>query len=456
MAFKPFASCCFVKLPGKVLQPSLVNDFIAQAEGVGFDIFKAMADVAEAIDSASNIGQQAYFCDDSSVKTGPTASAASFATGTLSVTRPVGRSDELEFTEGQVIEAFTLSSEGVEYIARRYVVAETTTLPAGDLGPLKLPIRAEFTGYGGNLDYPCFFRFLALPDLQVSGTVAALDTVQAAQVPADAQDAFSPLDVGRYVRLVSDPLAPLTSPNQTLLRRIVAVNDQSGSTAITIDPALDNPADINRPVTVEYETFQELGISLEQNGDVTGGTAGNLDILARDQGIYRSNGETDVSLCERLQRQPDIITPGAIRRITDRVLAQCNLEWSYAEPGDVDTLMGFTYGVHPYDFGQEGPLSKPTGSGYVGNGGVYLDDFGIFIIYVNYEPVLDFGIPYDNTAYINTRFNNAYDLPGPANPEGGGYYDGSPYGLDGCVAPLWQELDKARAAGIRFQIVLLR
>jgi hypothetical protein len=186
--------------------------------------------------------------------------------------------------------------------------------------------------------------------------------------------------------------------------------------------------------TVEVVEFADLGLSVEQPEAATGGRHGWLDAIATDRGTGRAPGEGDEALRLRLQTLDDIISPAAIERIADAILTPLGIRWRLMETRDPAGLPGFVLDLDPFD------------RGTLASGEVWLADacgaVRFFILAVSAGGMGEFGAPYDSPFAPG---GNAWDVL---------VLDGYAVEYLAALAALWDTIDRARAAGVCWALVL--
>lgn len=82
--------------------------------------------------------------------------------------------------------------------------------------------------------------------------------------------------------------------------------------------------------------------------DMTGGSDGELDLIAMGRGLPRAYGETDAALQRRIRTLPDVVTPAAILRVVNAALEPYGVTATLHEPWDYAFAFGSgAFGVHP-------------------------------------------------------------------------------------------------------------
>lgn len=444
MALAPFIQEEFLALWRRVLPGSYTEPIETEGGGVGFDIPAAHAAMWAEVETSFNLTQQGYYLRRHSTATGPVAVGARQATGEVLIARAAPTIGALVVPQGTRFRGLATDSLGAELFLGTWLSTEDLTLPEGSVGPFAVAVAAEFPGYTGNLRPGYITEFQELGRAEVPTIVVSTTSFQRVAGLSGQSDRFEPGFIGRYVRLVGT----LVSENASVARRIVSTfTDANGELGIVVDLALDNVADVGAAVTVEVEEFADLGLTVSQPSAITGGTPDALGALGTDRNVGRVPGESEENFRNRLGALADIISPASHIRILDRILGSRGIEYEYLETGDVQSLMGFTWGVHPWGVGALEHEERVAGSELVGQGIVWLSRprwVRYFAVLVDGQGFGEFGMPWGSSVYPE----------GYPNAWGVGIWGGGPVQFNALIAQLWHELDAARAAGVAFQIFL--
>lgn len=440
MALQVFTQAEFLAL-WKALLPEGYTQPIEQSE-TGLDIPASHAKMWERVEQALNVSAQAYYLRYHSTQTGAPASGPVKSTGSVQLRRLAPALGEIAISAGTVIRAVARDSFGGTLFLGNYLTLDPALFASGALGPLTVRVEAEFPGYTGDQIPGMLTEFEPLGRFEVPGIVASATTIERTGSSSDALDRFENTQVGRYVRFVGT----LASSDALVPRRIVATYVATdGQLAIEFDRPLD-VADVGVELLVEVEELGDLGVTIEQPGAITGGSADGLAAIAADRRVGRQL-ETDEEFRIKLGALADIITPNSHIRILDRILGSAGIGYQYLETHLVEELMGFTWGVHPWGFGQIGHMVKPAGADLIGQGIVWLTHprhHRFFVVIVDRSGLGDFGFPWGGTAF----------LPGYPNAWGVGVWGGFAAAFEALAARVYAELDAARAHGIAFIILL--
>lgn len=444
MGIKPFTQEDYLALWRSVLPKFYTDPIEHEGEGRGFDVPSSQAAIFARIESAANVSQQAYFLRPHSTQTGEIARSANKARGPVFISRLEAGLGSILIPAGTPFEAEQLGGAGEVVSLGRYYLLSAVTLTSGSLGPLQGTVEAEFAGYTGNLEFPGqIVRFAPLGRATVrasaNSTSRLIRSVSAAE--ATRWDVFTPEHLGRYVRLVQlvDPLLSSSEP-----RRVIATWMSGGEMGVTVTPALA-VADVGKEFQVEVEEWEDLGLTVAQPQPILGGRSDALGAIATDRGVGRVAGETDDQLADRLLYLEDTISPAAIERIVGAILDPLEIGWCLKETADVETLMGFTFDVHPWDAGSLQRIDKVPNSQLVGQGAVWLGpstSVRFFIVCIDRSGLGEFGFGYDYSEYSAP---NAWDV---------GAYDGSPLGWHAAAGRVQEAVNQARAAGVGFRVMV--
>ncbi len=448
MPLQPYTQTDFLELWRRVLPRSYTEPIETEGGGVGFDLPSAHAAIWARVEVSLNLTQQGYYLRAHSSATGPIAASAEKATGQVLVTRAAPTVGAITLPVGTVFRALARSSLGGELFLGRYFSTATVTLPQGSVGPFVVPVEAEFPGYTGNLDPGYITEFQTLGSAEVPVTVATTTTLRRAIGTSNLVDRFEPGFGGRYLRLVGT-LASHNGPDPRLITGTF-VDGTTGELGVVFTPALDNGADVGVNVTAEVEEYADLGLTVTQPDPIVGGTPDGLGALGTDRAIARAPGETEANFRNRLGQLADTISPASHIRILNRILGSAGIGYEYLETMDVDTLMGFTWGVHPWGVGTLEHQARLPGSQLVGQGIVWLArprHRRYFVVLVDGSGLGEYGMPWGSISYP----------PGHPNAWGLGIWTsggGTALGFNALISQLWQELNGARLAGVAFQIFL--
>lgn len=466
MAFEPTDKDGYLELWNLIFPESYTNPIESGGDGEGQDIPAMMAKIWGSIDFAMNGTQQSYFLKRHSIETDNPSSGPTKATGVLEVRRVAPIYSAVTIPAGTVVQATTSDSGPIDAPIAQFVT--TSDVQISDLGPIALSIEARLPGSSWNIEatppvvgygkgepddpddpFPGsaygtgptpWARWTFLEGLSEDPTSTIISNSG-----SEISGSFTDFDVGTNVFVIPDVPVDVDIPH------LVTGVTSNGSAIISPPMPLDGNG-AWRPAT-----FSELGVTLTQDyspgGDITGGSGGTLEAIGSDERIGRSPNQTDADYRKQICESAEIITPNAIKDIIGAILDPRGIPWSFKEilpaglSSDIEGLMmGFTWDAHPYDFGEIGDITKTAGSGYVGQGGVFVTRAArSFIICIDYVQLLrDSGLSYGDGPFPNFWDENFFD----GNV---GLFD--PIFLS-YVQQVWKAVNEARAAGISFVIAL--
>lgn len=190
--------------------------------------------------------------------------------------------------------------------------------------------------------------------------------------------------------------------------------------------------------------WKDLGFSITACQQIETGREDDLFFHGDQRAQYRVEGETEEAFRARLSRRPDVVTPAALQRVVNRILAPLKLKGVIFDIGD--EFDGFFYDVDAYDYygpGDTYPLSPWKLL-------VSLNEkFGFFYCRVPWIDTGDFGIFYDQGPLLYLPDLGLY--LGPAYDEG--FYDGKSYPGELIYRSLYEELRRRKGGGIGFALI---
>lgn len=321
---------------------------------------------------------------------------------------------------------------------------------------LNLLVRA--TGYGG----PVLGQDGGRLSLQVT-EVARLATAPVGDFAVGEEVSQGPQGVhfarGRMMRITTDPMQYAVLDvlegrfydDTDFFGAAVITGSTSGAT-VAVDRVVQRGDAVPEANTAAWRVLDwevDLGLTVTNPESPSGGIAAFLDELGAERGIRRAPLESDESYRQRVAQPADVVTPNALRRAANRVLAQIAASGCLREVGlplfrgfffdgdanSVDPAFAFAYDL---DF-ELRPQDRFK---------VMLDHErfrGYFEMGVPPTGLGDFGFAYDVGGY------NAYDAAPYDN-----FTDGFPVGTARIQREVWQALDGARAGGVEFDLYVER
>jgi hypothetical protein len=82
----------------------------------------------------------------------------------------------------------------------------------------------------------------------------------------------------------------------------------------------------------------DLGLAISNPGSPSGGKSPMLDARGFDRGVQRTSGEADDAYRLRVHSLPDVVSPNAVKRAANRVLAPFGVAACVREVGEIDAL----------------------------------------------------------------------------------------------------------------------
>lgn len=517
MAIGPLLKEALLTLWRGVVDSTYARAFLEAGEGKGYEVYTQAAAQLEKVAIENNRSLQANYILPSSQQTAPPASGARRATVDLTITRAnTNASIALIITPDVVFEeeATDYSEDGPIGVltGRRYRPTQTVVLGPGQLGPLTVPCEAVRSGYGSNHALPGQIkRFVQTGnDLANDRATLAPATTSHALIAQPDPDVPASEHVGRYVFLVdganvgamrrvtgySGPNPDASPPNGgTLYLAPTAVwtvanasntfqpgeptrtaggaetvvwyadNERvvferiSGTlvpgdelegliTGATVELLAEEQAADLLPETntaawriLDWEV--DLGLSVTNALSPEGGATAMLDDIGWERKVFRANGEDDDTYRYRVATPGDVVSPDAIRRIVNRIM----------------TPLGHTATVHEVGQGLFSGLyadGDPSSNDYAIAFAFDIDDtnpedrFKLALDYTQFRAFFLIEVPRMGLGEFGCAYDggdaNAYDAEACADGFAAG--DAEIYGA------IWQAVDRARAYGVGFELVL--
>lgn len=222
------------------------------------------------------------------------------------------------------------------------------------------------------------------------------------------------------------------------------IGQRSGATA-TFDAEETDPDLVAETGTAEWRILSwadDLGMTVSNALSPAGGRAAMLDEIGFERDVPR-DGDSDDVFRERVAFLPDVVSPNAIRRTVNRILAPsgrqgCVREVGYeafrglfydGDPTSADPAIAFAYDMD-FDVRPQDRFKLRLD---------YAEFRAFFLVGIPPSDEGEFGIAYDAGA------TNAYDAAPWLS-----FYDGFPIGAAAEAIAIWRAVDKARAYGVGF------
>jgi hypothetical protein len=216
--------------------------------------------------------------------------------------------------------------------------------------------------------------------------------------------------------------------------------------AVTL--ATYNPTWVDDPrATWSVMSFEaDLGVSVTNTLSPAGGRSPMLDMLGAERAVNRVSGEPDASYRQRVAQVADVVSPNAILRGANRVLAPLGVGATLREVGSA-MLPGFFFddGIFAYDMD---PALNAADTWKVWLSFPEMRAF--FLLGVPRICTGDFGLFYDGSSGDMFPRDSFYDDTGATNFTDGYSVDAAP-----LYQALWAETDERRAGGVSFDLYQL-
>lgn len=296
----------------------------------------------------------------------------------------------------------------------------------------------------------------------------------------------------------------------------------SGATT-TIDAVHTTPDATSevQAATWRVPGWAALGLSAANTTQPAGGRAAVLDELGEERGVRRASNESDTAYRKRLAQAPDVVTPKAILRAANRVLAPYGMSahlYEAAQPGllgvlgdgdshldvglvrlqgavvgtfiesepllqeqaDGQLAMGRAAVAQPVPAAPGDPLPAKTFVGAVATWGTFIvgvdvvgqwsgatctvavvtptlllvDRGRLLLSYTDFRAFFLLGVPSSELGEYGFPYDvgqlGAYD----AGPASSGAYDGTAALTAKLRRAVWQAVNRARAGGVGFDLVV--
>jgi hypothetical protein len=418
----------------RVLDGSYTDPMELAGDGSGIEVYKAHAAMLARAAESIDVTTQATFILPHAAQTNPPAAGAQRATVEVTVTRTLQLHLVIQLTAGQVLVT--------DEVGRQFVVDEDSVLDAG-VTSLAVPVRAARPGYSYNIADDQLTEFVQ-PGADFTNAGATVQVVGADNFLVDTgfPDVLSPGHVGQYLQFAA-------GANLGAIRRISAWqrNFDGTNTVTLVDDSVVPLALVAEVGTAEWRILDwdtDLTLAVTNPLAATGGISGLLDALGAERRVSRTPGETDDGYRSRIATLPDVVSPNAIRRIGNRILAPLGESVVLREIGTA-CLPGwyFDFDAWDYDF-----VIRPD------------DRFKLFMSLLEFRGFFLLGVP----NRIDGEFGLFYDDAGPVDGNGAfdadigaGFWDGWPATYWGSyVAAIWSQVNLAKAGGVGFEIYLIQ
>jgi hypothetical protein len=383
--------------------------------GRGLDIISGIAEIWAKVSLSTDISTQTFYLLPHSTQTQLPAAGATQAVGNVILDREYPKYGDIELEDGDVLEVSQLGTKGETVVVADIELTSDQSLIEGLPSPVTTAVNAVRTGYQTNGAPRRTVVFKRKTTLAISNVTVLANTL----TDDGGIDRFDETMVGSYVRFTSGTNA------STYPRRIT-----SASLGTVI---VDGTPLVSGTNSVEVVDINEIGVTAELDGELSGGTHGWLDALGLERLIARNPYESDNSYRFRIVKIPDLISPNAIIRAVSRVFRPYNYNFSFLEMRNPGDIPGAFWDIDPFDDPNAG---FPDGNGKVmfGDGFQYRG----FIILVESETTGDFGGPWDTNPATSGHPSNAWDY----TP-----FDGYAVTFAQVLDDMVKEVQKSKSAG---------
>lgn len=200
--------------------------------------------------------------------------------------------------------------------------------------------------------------------------------------------------------------------------------------------------------TVEWivRDWRDLGWTITSLQQITLGRDDDLGMIGDNRGMYPEQGETEEQFRRRLAQLPDVVTPAALNRVVNRLLAPLKLKGRVIDIGD--EVHGFFLDEDAFDY-----YADPTDP-YPQNKWKLLLDmteaYGHFYVLVPWIAEGDFGIFFDVGPSIYLPDKGLY--LGPCWDDG--FMDGfSPVASYNVYPNIYREMKRRKLGGVGFTMI---
>ena len=191
--------------------------------------------------------------------------------------------------------------------------------------------------------------------------------------------------------------------------------------------------------------FKDLGFTITAAKHVSLGRDDDLGVIGDGRGLYPSSGDSQEAFRSRVFKIPDVVSPNALERVLNRILAPLRYTGRIVDIGD--DVAGFFFDVDALDYYQGGDL-------YPQNKWHLLlstwEAYGFFYAQVPWIGEGDFGIFFDDGPVYYMTQKSLY--VGPSYDEG--FFDGfSPFAAKSVYTLIYDELRRRKGGGVAFALL---
>jgi hypothetical protein len=212
-------------------------------------------------------------------------------------------------------------------------------------------------------------------------------------------------------------------------------------------------ATIQQPTTAGVAAWRfqnwtdDLSVVVTNDAAPTGGRAGMLDELGFERNVSRASAEGDESYRLRVGNPADVVSPNAIRRTANQILAPYKSACCFRQVGS-RLLPGMFY-----DAGSSANVPQNPAVNYAYDLPLTAQNRNkVALDLAHFRGYFRLGVPPLNLGEYGCAYDrgntNAYDVRFPA----GNFFDGYPVGNRRVWAAIWSAVDRARMAGVRWEM----
>lgn len=190
--------------------------------------------------------------------------------------------------------------------------------------------------------------------------------------------------------------------------------------------------------------WKDLGYTVTAIVQAELGREDDLFFLGDQRGQYRTLAESEEAFRDRIRRPPDVVSPNALTRTVNKILAPLFLKGVVMDPGDI--FEGFFLDHDFFDYYNPGDLF-PTSPWHLLSS--LNETYGFFWVRVPWIAAGDFGIFYDAGPTLYLADLGLY--LGPAYDSG--FYDGFSMTGQTIYRAIYEEVRRRKAGGVDFAII---
>jgi hypothetical protein len=199
--------------------------------------------------------------------------------------------------------------------------------------------------------------------------------------------------------------------------------------------------------TIEWAVrdWKDLGFKITSLRQITLGREPDLEMLGDNRGLYPEKKESEEAFRRRIATLPDVITPAALNRTVNRILAPLKLKSHVIDIGD--EVHGFFFDQDAYDYYEPGYLFPENPWKLLLD---ITEAYGFFYVLVPWVAEGDYGIFYDEGPSIYLPDKGLF--LGPCWDDG--FLDGeSPVAKYDIYPTIFREMTLRKLGGVQFAMI---